>query len=144
MTDTPPQTRDGQDDLHAAHQSVQRLQQHLALSLAREQQAQDALDRQRARADDAEAEVEATEEELSRQIQINTKFEARAQRAEGEAERLRGLLRRLEWAGPAPMVPQVGCPACRRWRTGATRPGGVPDGHDPEGCWLAAELEPTR
>jgi hypothetical protein len=111
VTDTQPQ-----DDLHAAHQSVQRLQQHLALSLAREEQAQDALDRQRARAD----------------------------HAEGEAERRLGLLRRLEWAGPAPMVPQVGCPACRRWRTGATRPGGVPDGHDPEGCWLAAELEPGR
>jgi hypothetical protein len=57
-----------------------------------------------------------------------------------EVERLRGLLKRLEWAGPAPMVPRVGCPACRRWRTGATRPGGVPDGHDPEGCWLAEEI----
>lgn len=56
------------------------------------------------------------------------------------AAHLRGRLAELEWAGPAPMVPQVGCPACRRWRTGATRPSGMPDGHDPEGCWLAEEL----
>jgi DNA repair exonuclease SbcCD ATPase subunit len=110
VTDTQPQ-----DDLHRERASVQRLQQHLALSLAREQQAQAALDRQRARAD----------------------------HAEGEAERLRGLLRRLEWAGTQAWYAdeeEAACPACGNTEA---------EGHNQRpyaaaGCWLAAELEPGR
>jgi hypothetical protein len=111
MTDT--QRAEPQDDLHAAHQSVQRLQQHLALSLAREQQAQDALDRQRARAD----------------------------HAEGEAERLRGLLRRLEWVNDDG-IPV--CPVCSGLKEPPAYPPDYPVGHEEPGCWLAAELEPGR
>jgi hypothetical protein len=112
VTDTQPRTEQ-QDDLHRERASVQRLQQHLALSLAREQQAQDALNRQRARAD----------------------------HAEGEAERRLGLLRRLEWVNDDG-IPV--CPVCSGLKEPPAYPPDYPVGHDPEGCWLAAELEPGR
>jgi hypothetical protein len=49
-----------------------------------------------------------------------------------EMTRLRGLLRRLEWAGRKRSSPDRNCPACFGWPA---------NGHDP-GCELAAELNP--
>jgi hypothetical protein len=66
---------------------------------------------------------------------------ARADNAEAEVERLRGLLRRLEWVNDDG-IPV--CPVCSGLKEPPAYPPDYPVGHDPEGCWLAAELESGR
>jgi len=63
---------------------------------------------------------------------------ARADRAEADAERLRGLLRELEWAGD-PNQGRDYCPVCPTCRGYRPETDDEPVGHVP-GCRLAAEL----
>lgn len=55
-----------------------------------------------------------------------------------EIDRLRGLLKRLEWAGRDGLWPS--CPAC----SGHQRDGHVGIGPERAPCWLADELAPER
>jgi hypothetical protein len=64
-----------------------------------------------------------------------------------EVERLRGLLARLEWAGcylDSDEPRWAACPACGAENPSYGTTSDTPGQHDPDGCWLADELNPER
>ena len=76
--------------------------------------------------------------ELSALAGAVTRQRARADRAEADAQRLRALLRELEWAGD-PNQGRDYCPVCPTCRGYRPETDDEPVGHVP-GCRLAAEL----